>query len=132
MDTVIAVSDGPNVALKLSRPDLAKNLAVRELDRIRNRVESPAAEDPLAELYACVTLCGGLERNKAIGVADREFAAAQIASLARQPIDVITPLLPLVASHAATQTADGFSANPAQSSLTGCFRSLRGLQPSRS
>jgi len=25
------VSDGPNVALKLSRPDLAKNLAVREL-----------------------------------------------------------------------------------------------------
>jgi hypothetical protein len=36
----------------------------------------------------------------------------QIASLAQQAMDVIAPLLPLAASHAATQAADGFLRQP--------------------
>ncbi len=75
MAAVIAVSDGLNAALKLSRPDLAKKLATRERDRVRNSVASPAAKDLLAHLYACVMLCGGLERDQAIEVAEEEFKA---------------------------------------------------------
>jgi tetratricopeptide (TPR) repeat protein len=75
MAAVIAARDGLNAALKLSRLDLAKKLATRELDLIRNGAESPATKGLLAHLYACVTLCGGLERSKAIEVAEREFGA---------------------------------------------------------
>ena len=75
MAAVIAVSKGLNAALKLSRLDLATELARRERDRVRKSVDSPVAKDLLAHLYACVTLCGGLEREQAIKVAEEEFAA---------------------------------------------------------
>jgi tetratricopeptide (TPR) repeat protein len=73
MAAVIAKSEGLNTALKLSRPDLAKTLAARERDRIRNSVQTPVAKDLLAHLYACVTLCGGLSRNQSNDVAEKEF-----------------------------------------------------------
>jgi tetratricopeptide (TPR) repeat protein len=75
MAAVIAASDGLNAALELSRPDLAKTLAMRERDRIRKSAISPTAGDLLAHVYACVTLCGGLDREQAIQVAEGEFAA---------------------------------------------------------
>jgi tetratricopeptide (TPR) repeat protein len=75
MAAVIATSDGLNAALELSRPDLAKTLATRERDRIRKSAISPTVGELLAHLYASVTLCGGLDRNLAIQVAEGEFAA---------------------------------------------------------
>jgi Tetratricopeptide repeat/Anaphase-promoting complex subunit 5 len=75
MAAVIAASDGLNAALELSRPDLAKTLAMRERDRIRKSAMSPTAGDLLAHVYACVTLCGGLDREQAIQVAKGEFVA---------------------------------------------------------
>jgi hypothetical protein len=72
---VIAPSNKLNAALMLSRPDLAKHLATRERDRVRNCVQSSAAGELLAHLYACVTLCGGLGRKQAIEVAEQEFKA---------------------------------------------------------
>lgn len=75
MAGVIALTDGLNSALNLTRPELAKSLAIRERDRIRKSVESPTAKDLLAHLYACVTLCGGLDRTRAADVAGLEFAA---------------------------------------------------------
>ena len=73
MAAVIAVSDGLNAALALSRPDLARKLATRELDRVRKSVEGNVAKALLVHLYACVTLCGGLERDKAVEIAEREL-----------------------------------------------------------
>lgn len=75
MAALIATTDGLNVALRLSRPELATELAKRERDLIRRSCQSTVAKDLLAHLYACVTLCGGLERGRAQEVAEQEFAA---------------------------------------------------------
>jgi hypothetical protein len=75
MAAVIATSDGLHAAMQLSRPDLAKVLAERERDRIRNSGETRAAGDLLSHLYACATLCGGLEMEQACDIAEQEFKA---------------------------------------------------------
>jgi tetratricopeptide (TPR) repeat protein len=75
MAAVVAASDGIPAALKLSRPDLAKTLASRELDRVRKSVEDRSAKDLLVHLYGCITLCGGLSRDDAGNIAEGEFAA---------------------------------------------------------
>jgi hypothetical protein len=75
MAGIIALTNGFNAALSLSRPELTKQLATRERDRIRKCVESQLAKDLLAHLYACVTLCGGLTRNEATKVCESEFTA---------------------------------------------------------
>jgi hypothetical protein len=64
-----------HAALKLSRPDLAKELAKRKKARVENSVADRNAKDLLVHLYACVTLCGGLSCDEATTVAEREFAA---------------------------------------------------------
>jgi len=78
MAAVIAASSGIHAALKLSRPDLAKELAKREQARLRNSVTDRNAKDLLVHLYACVTLCGGLNCDDASTVAEREFAALKM------------------------------------------------------
>jgi hypothetical protein len=75
MAAVIAASDGLNFPLSLSRPDLAKELAKREHARVCKIGPSIAAGQILAHLYACVTLCGGLERDQAVDVAEAELNA---------------------------------------------------------
>jgi len=75
MAALVAASRGVNAALKLSRPDLARELARRERDRVCKSAGSPAEKELLAHLYACVTLCGGLEHKQAIAVAKNEFEA---------------------------------------------------------
>ena len=75
MAAVIASTEGLPAALNLNKPDLARRLAGRECDRLRNTVESHAAKHLLAHLYACVTLCRGLARRQAVEVAETEFAA---------------------------------------------------------
>jgi len=75
MAALVAASKGLNAALKLSRPDLARELAKRERDRVRRSTDNEEKKDLLAHLYACVTLCGGLERQQAIEVAKGEFEA---------------------------------------------------------
>ncbi len=78
MAAVIAASSGIHAALKLSRPDLAKELAKREQARVRNSVTDRNAKDLLVHLYACVTLCGGLSCDDSTSVAEREFAALKM------------------------------------------------------
>jgi hypothetical protein len=78
MAAVIAASSGMHAALKLSRPDLAKQLAKREKARVENSVADRNAKDLLVHLYACVTLCGGLSCDEATTVAEREFAALKM------------------------------------------------------
>lgn len=75
MASLIAASDGIHAALALSRPDLAKGMAVRERERLRSTVEDQNAKDLLAHLYGCITLCGGLSRDSMAAIASREFAA---------------------------------------------------------
>ncbi len=78
MAAVIAVSSGIHAALKLSRPELAKELANRERARVRNSVEDRTAKDLLVHLYACITLCGGLTREDAVAVAEQEFSSLRM------------------------------------------------------
>ncbi len=75
MAGIIARTDGFNAALSLSRPELAKQLALRERDRIRKSVGGQVAKDLITHVYACVTLCGGLPYDEAIQVSAAEFSA---------------------------------------------------------
>ncbi|MBB5057439.1 hypothetical protein HDF16_002145 [Granulicella aggregans] len=74
----VSATDGNLLgALSLSRKELAISLAKRERDRLRQYLNKPQSEDLLLHLYACTTLCGGLDRDSAIRLAKAEFDVLQ-------------------------------------------------------
>ncbi|MBB5057430.1 tetratricopeptide (TPR) repeat protein [Granulicella aggregans] len=77
MAALVACENGFPAALSLSRPELAKNLADKEARRIRHGFDpqdpqSVQDADLLVHLYACVTLCGGLDRERLLKLAKQE------------------------------------------------------------
>jgi tetratricopeptide (TPR) repeat protein len=75
MASLSSPTGGLDATLELSRQDLAKELASRERDRLRQAAQDAGAKELLNHLYACVILCGGLSREDAGSVAESEFAA---------------------------------------------------------
>ena len=78
MAAIIAGNDGLHAALSLHKPELARKLAGWEAGRLKGRAKDRAEGEMLAHLYACVTLCKGLEREQAVEAADIEMRAKGI------------------------------------------------------
>jgi tetratricopeptide (TPR) repeat protein len=122
LDLANSLSELGNCLDQVGRLDEARNATAESL-----RVLLPLflAKPPLRDVAAEQTVLQYLVRSNRLGLEPdpqlinqfsplflRKAIMVQIASLAQQAMDVIAPLLPLAASHAATQAADGFLRQP--------------------
>ncbi|MBB5057428.1 tetratricopeptide (TPR) repeat protein [Granulicella aggregans] len=108
MAAIVAFDTGLPSALSLSRPDLAKELAKKEERRLRHSFDdrnpqSKQDADFLVHLYACVTLCGGLDHHRLLDLAEQECGALHVIC-SGGPGSIVTILERLTGGAAAVPT----------------------------
>ncbi|MBB5057432.1 hypothetical protein HDF16_002138 [Granulicella aggregans] len=82
-------------ALALSRRELAIEVATRERDRFSLGITNASRKSVLLHLYGCAVLCGGLDHEAAVGIAENELQALHKSypGKAGQAIDDLTAKL---------------------------------------